>query len=70
MRRWLFWNVRCRRGRRCADVIPSTIDPSVAAMDGAIINISYTCGNCQTNYVRKAKIDGPELELLPREIVS
>lgn len=70
MKRWLLWNVRCLRGRRCADVIPASINPAVAAADGAIINIAYTCGGCGTNYVRKAKIVGPKIELLPREVVS
>lgn len=70
MKRWLLWNFRCLRGRRCADVIPSTIDPSVAAIDGGIINIAYTCGGCGTNYVRRAKIVGPTIVLLPREIIS
>lgn len=48
MKRWLLWNLRCRRGKNCADVIIEDIDPVPPA--GARIVIEYMCGGCGTHY--------------------
>jgi phage FluMu protein Com len=41
VKRWLLWNMRCLRGRRCADVIAET---------KLAVGIEYTCASCGTLY--------------------
>jgi hypothetical protein len=45
-RRWLLFNFRCLRGRRCADVVVDAI----SAPGDPVLHIEYECGGCGTTY--------------------
>lgn len=63
MRRWLLWNLRCLRGRRCARLTIDAIEPAeLPAL--AVVQLDYTCGGCKTNYLLEAfTVDGELVEL-------
>lgn len=46
--RWILWNVRCRRGRRCANLVVNELggDPP----PGSVVMMDYTCAGCGTRY--------------------
>lgn len=48
MKRWLLWNLRCRRGKLCADAVFTDIEP--APPPGMKFVLEYTCGGCGTRY--------------------
>lgn len=50
-RRWLLWNVRCRRGRKCADL---KISGHNCPVPGVVVHLEYWCGSCGTHYERSA----------------
>ena len=47
LRRLILWNLRCRRGRLCADV---RARPEDTLPPGAVVFIEYECGNCGSLY--------------------
>jgi len=48
VKRWILWNLRCRRGRRCAHLIA---DPTGEPLPPRWrIRASYTCSACGTDY--------------------
>lgn len=47
MKRWLLWNIRCLRGRRCADVV---VRPKDTMPAGTVLGVDYWCGGCGTHY--------------------
>lgn len=50
-RRWLLWTFRCRRGRRCANVVFDGFDPDGDYPPaGALVTFDYTCHSCETPY--------------------
>lgn len=58
MIRWLLWNVRCWRGRRCADVV---LDGELDAENHELlaatsVRLTYRCDGCGTQYRRDALI--------------
>lgn len=56
LKRWIRWNVVCRRGRKCAEIEISPIAPELAALDefkalqGKEIFADYICQGCGTRY--------------------
>ena len=64
--RWLRWTFRCRRGRRCANLVLDDLtakrlaegeeDDAWAPLDnqwvpgGKVVYFDYTCGSCGTCY--------------------
>lgn len=47
MRAWILWNLRCRRGRLCADVRAT---PEDTLPPGAVVYVEYQCGSCGSVY--------------------
>jgi hypothetical protein len=47
LKRWILWNVRCRRGRDCADLI---VTPEDTLPPGTALVVEYQCGGCGTSY--------------------
>lgn len=47
--RWLRWNVRCHRGRRCANLV---VEDWGTARPGTTVTavLNYSCGACGTEY--------------------
>lgn len=60
-RRWLLWNVRCQRGRRCANMTfigpPEGIDIADVP-PGSVVHMDYACGACGTAYHTSAILNG------------
>jgi hypothetical protein len=56
MKRWLLWNLRCLRGRRCARIVIG-----LEAPEGIHIAVEFTCGGCGTRYFSKS--DGEVIRL-------
>ncbi len=68
MKTWLLWNLRCRRGRLCADLRPAYPIEEMLLPPGAIAQIEYRCGSCGGKYrwtsdtqerIRIREFDGP-----------
>lgn len=56
-RRYVLWTVRCRRGRRCADLVTDHVrmtDEDGEEIDYAgasmVMRMTYTCAACGTTY--------------------
>jgi hypothetical protein len=48
MRRWIRWNVRCRRGRRCAKLVVDECEmPEGVSLT---VFLDYRCAACGTHY--------------------
>lgn len=46
LRSWLLWNVHCRRGRGCADVVADV----VTVPGDPVLKLQYNCGGCHSDY--------------------
>jgi hypothetical protein len=70
MRNRLRWNLRCLRGRRCADLVfdkPEQVEAIERA--GGTVKGTYTCGGCGTVYWMRKKNE-PRRACTPEEIAK
>lgn len=63
MTRWLLWNLRCLRGRRCARLEVLNVESPVT---GAVFVMDYACGGCGTIYRSEALAGEGGFTELPR----
>lgn len=50
MKRWLLWNVRCLRGRRCARIV---VEMGELPIGSSAVMVEFTCAGCGTRYVSR-----------------
>jgi hypothetical protein len=63
--RWLLWNLRCLRGRRCANLVVEWCDTN--APQGTVIGFDFTCAGCGTDYRQTVIVgEGEEVIQAPR----
>lgn len=50
LRRFVLWNVRCRRGRRCASLNLASVVAEDALPPGSVIHMEWNCAACKMRY--------------------
>lgn len=72
--RWLLWNVRCQRGRRCANMVftgpPEGLPEEFEVPPGTIVTMDYQCGACGSVYHTSAIINGDTYTQTDRERIA
>jgi len=61
--RWLLWNLRCLRGRRCARLEVLNVE---FPLPGSVFQMDYLCGGCGTLYRSEALAGEAGFTELPR----